>query len=392
MHSEILPHYNDLTEEQRAIALAARDFSYQQVLPLANKLDPSRGLIPQSMIKDLADLGYFGITIPEKFGGLGLGVLEYCIVCEELARSWMSVASLLARGNSLLVGHALSLKQKESMLPAVARGELLCALAMSESDAGSDLAAIACKATKLTNGEWSITGNKYWCTFADGADVIFVVARTQPVDPKRRYLGLSTFMLEKPRGELPKNCKGSAIPKIGYFGWNTFELRFDDARVPASALVGEEGSAFKSIAASLEEARLQTASRSIGLARGGLEDALEYASQRRQFNQPISQFQHIRFKLADMAAKVEANRALTQQTAKLLDSGGSSPMQCSMAKYLAAEMAEEVTSQALQIHGGAGYTTHFAVERYWRDARLTKIFEGSSEIQMRIISDQLLGK
>jgi alkylation response protein AidB-like acyl-CoA dehydrogenase len=238
-----------------------------------------------------------------------------------------------------------------------------------------------------------INGNKYWCTFADGADYIMLVARTaEPPDAKRRHLGLSTFLIEKPRGQLPEGCRGSPIPKIGYFGWKTWELAFDNCRVAAECLVGEEGRAFYTIAQGLEKARAHTAARAIGLARGGLEDAITYAQERVQFGQAIGEFQAIRFKLAQMATEIEAARQLMYHVCDQIDQKKRCDKEASMVKLFASEMAEHVTSEALQIHGGAGYTKLYAVERHWRDARLTKIFEGTSEIQLRIISDHLLGR
>ena len=377
-----------MTNHRDALKQLAQDFAKREVLPIANELDPKKGLIPESLRDQMADLGFFGITIDEKYGGSGLGVYEYCLVSEALSRAWLSVGSLLARGNSLLVGHALSEQQKQALLPEVASGRKLCALAMSEPDVGSDLASISCRADKKTDGSWVITGSKYWCTYADQADFLFVVARTSPPqDANKRYQGLSLFQIEKTRGELPPKTNGSIIPKIGYYGWNTWELHFDGLELPSSALVGIEGKAFTAVASSLEEARLQTAARAVGLAQGATEDAIAYAKERRQFGQAIVDFQNTRFQLAKMQTSVAAARALLYSGAEQLDRGTPAKVEAAMAKYHATEMAETVTSQALQIFGGAGYTTLYPVERYWRDARLTKIFEGSSEIQLKIISD-----
>lgn len=381
-----------MTEERLMIQESARAFAMNEVLPIANKLDPEKGTIPDDLIAQMAELGYFGIVIPEKYGGLGLGAFEYCLVAEELARAWMSVASLIARGNSMIGMEAMSEERRAEMLPKVARGELLGAFAMSEPNAGSDIANISTRAVK-DGADYLITGNKYWCTFADGADYITVIARTgKDEDPKRRHKGLTAFMIEKPRGALPDGVQGSPIPKIGYFGWKTWELSFDRVRVPASKILGKEGEAFYIVAHGLERARAHTAARSIGLARGALEDAIAYAKERQQFGRPIAEFQAIRFKIAQMAAEIEACRQLMYFVCDQIDTGKRCDAEASMVKYLASEMAERVTSEAMQILGGAGYTTHFAVERYWRDARLTKIFEGTSEIQLRIISDQLLGR
>ncbi|MGB7412152.1 MULTISPECIES: acyl-CoA dehydrogenase family protein [Sphingopyxis] len=381
-----------MTEERLMIQESARDFAMNEVLPIANRLDPVQGIIPDDLIRKMGELGYFGIVVPEKYGGLGLGAFEYCLVAEELARAWMSVGSLIARGNSMIGMESMSEEWRADVLPRVARGEYLGAFAMSEPNAGSDVANISTRAVR-DGDDYIITGNKYWCTFADGADFVTVIARTgTDPDPKRRHAGLSAFVLEKPRGELPAGVQGSPIPKIGYFGWKTWELAFDGVRVPASALLGEEGKAFYMIAHGLERARAHTAARSIGLARGALEDALAYAKERQQFGRPIAEFQDIRFKLARMATEIEACRQLMYHVCDQIDTGRRCDAEASMVKYLASEMAERVTSDALQILGGAGYTTHYAVERYWRDARLTKIFEGTSEIQLRIISDHLLGR
>ncbi|MEM5275973.1 acyl-CoA dehydrogenase family protein [Cupriavidus taiwanensis] len=382
-----------LTDERRMIQEAARQFTMERVLPIANKLDPEKGQIPRDLIDEMAELGYFGILIPEEYGGLGLGAYEYCLVAEQLSRGWMSVGSLIARGNGLIGAlKALTPQKKADYLPRMARGELLGAFSLSEPNAGSDVANISCRAVR-DGDDWVITGSKYWCTFADEADFILVICRTDPVvDPKARHKGLSAFMVEKPRGELPAGVKGSIIPKIGYHGWTTWELAFDGCRVPHDKMVGEEGKAFYLATAGLETARAHTAARSIGLAQGSLEDSIQYARDRAQFGNPIASFQAIRFKLADMATQIEAARALLYTVCEKIDEGTRADTEASMVKLFASEMCERVTSEGLQIHGGAGYTTHFAAERYWRDARLTKIFEGTSEIQMRIISDAMLGK
>ncbi len=381
-----------MTEERRLIQDTARDFAMKEVLPVANELDPVQGDIPMELRDKMAELGFFGITIAEEYGGLGLGCFEYCLVTEELARAWMSVASIVARGNGIFGQKAMSEEQRRKWLPRAARGEFLAAASLSEPAAGSDLAAISCRARR-DGDEWVINGAKYWCTFADGADYLLLFARTgESPDAKRRHLGISAFIIEKPRGELPPGCSGNPIPKIGYFGWKTYELAFDDCRIPADCLIGEQGKAFYIMAGGLEVARAHTAARSVGLARAALEDSLVYAQQREQFGQPIGAFQAVRFKLATMATEVEAARQLLYYVCNEIDQGRRCDKEASMVKYFASEMSERATSEGLQIHGGAGYTKLHAVERHWRDARLTKIFEGTSEIQQRIISDNLLGK
>ena len=381
-----------MTEERQMIQQTAREFTLKEVLPVANQLDPVKGMIPMSLREKLAEMGYFGILIEEKFGGLGLGVFEYCLITEELARGWMSVASLIARGNKLFGADHMNEEQQKKYLPRTARGEFLSAAALSEPDTGSDLSSISCRAVRQRN-EWVITGNKYWCTFADQADYLMLFARTSESPERQRpHLGISAFVIEKERGKLPEGCEGAPIPKIGYFGWNTYELAFDGCRIPLEALIGEEGKAFYIMAAGLEAARAHTAARSIGLAQGALEDATAYSKQRHQFNHPIAQFQAIRFKIADMATEIQAARQLLYFVCNEIDHKRPCNKESAMVKLFASEMAERVTSEALQVLGGAGYTTDHAVERYWRDARLTKIFEGTSEIQKRIISDSILGK
>ena len=390
MLSDTLGAY--MTEERRLIQETARQFAMNEVLPIANELDPVQGDIPLELRRRLADMGYFGINIAEEYGGLGLGCFEYCLVTEELSRAWMSVGSIIARGNGFIGSDQLTEAQRRAILPRVAKGELLGAFSLSEPNTGSDLASISCRARR-DGDDWVITGSKYWCTFADGADYVMVMARSVPnVNPRRRHSGISAFMMEKPRGELPKGVSGAPIPKIGYFGWKTWELSFDDCRVPGSALVGQEGKAFYMLAHGLEKARAHTAARSIGLARGALEDAMAYAEQRQQFGRPISDFQAIRFKLATMATEIAAARQLLYYVCHQIDQGKRCDTEASMVKYFASEMSERVTSEGIQILGGAGYTKLHAMERHWRDARLTKIFEGTSEIQQRIISDNLLGR
>jgi len=379
------------TEERIMIRDVAREFTMREVLPVANELDGPDGVIPMDLRQKMADMGYFGITIPEEFGGLGLGIFEYCLISEQLARGWMSVASIVARGQGGWLQKTMTPEMQAEYLPRVVRGEFLNASSLSEPDTGSDLASISCRAVK-DGDDWVLNGNKYWCTFADGADYLTIFARTgPPPSAEKRWQGISCFMIEKERGTLPEGIKGNAIPKIGYFGWSTFELAFDDFRVPGKHLIGEEGMAFKIMAGGLEGARAHTAARSIGLAQGALEDALAYAQERKQFGRSITEFQAIRFKLATMATEIEAARQLLYFVCNEIDQGRRCDKESSMAKYFASEMAERVTSEALQVLGGAGYTKLHAIERYWRDARLTKIFEGTSEIQQRIISDKLLG-
>ncbi|MDD9961124.1 MAG: acyl-CoA dehydrogenase family protein [Gammaproteobacteria bacterium] len=382
-------HY--LTEERRMIQDVAREFTKNEVLPAANALDPVQGEIPMALRDKMGEMGYFGIQMSEEHGGMGLGVFEYCLVAEELARGWMSVASIIARAASLMSVGGWPEDKRRELTAKAAQGKYLAAVSLSEPNVGSDLASVSCRAV-LDGDEWVITGNKYWCTFADGADYIQLLARAEGSDDPA-LKGLKNFIIEKERGSLPEGCSGSPIPKIGYFGWNTFELAFDGCRIPKeNVITGGTGDGFKNTVNWLNVARAHTAARSIGLARGALEDAMDYAQERVQFGVPIADFQETRFKIARMASEVEAARQLMYHVATLMDNGEKADREAAMVKWYASEMAERVTSDALQVLGGAGYTKLHAVERYWRDARLTKIFEGTSEIQLRIISDRLLGR
>lgn len=385
-----------MTPERIMMRDMARKFAQEEVAPIANKLDPEHGDMPRELITRMGELGFLSILIPEEHGGLGLGAFEYCLVAEELSRGWMSVASVLGRANSLYKSVPGTPEERQVKIQAMIRGEYLAAAALSEPQTGSDLSGVATRARR-EGDEWVITGNKYWCTFADGADFIIVLCRID--DPEKgNKAGTVLIPVEKPRGELPNNCTGAPIPKIGYFGWKTWELRFEGTRAPVEQEAGlDEGRGFQSAAKMLHIARAHTAARSIGLAQAALDHAIGYAKERVQFGRPISDFQAIRFKIATMATEIEAARQLLHHCCTQLDSlpaddVTSSALSTSMVKYFAAEMSERVTSEAMQILGGAGYTTLHPVERYWRDARLTKIFEGTSEIQQRIISDILLGK
>ncbi|HZZ89040.1 MAG TPA: acyl-CoA dehydrogenase family protein, partial [Caulobacteraceae bacterium] len=300
-----------LTPERIMMRDVARQFVRDEVLPTANRLDPVKGDMPRELIDKMGELGFFGILIPEEYGGLGLGAFEYCLVAEELARGWMSVASIIARGNSFyrsIPGEGENLRRKIELM---AKGQYLGAAALSEPGTGSDLSGVTCRA-RQEGDEWVITGAKYWCTFADGADFISVLCRIDDgAAPAGRGRTIS-ISVEKPKGELPQNCSGAPIPKIGYFGWKTWELSFDGTRTPirsgAAGTSEQGGSAHRAVAFGLGLARAHTAARSIGLAQGALEDAIAYAKQRVQFGQPISDFQAIRFKIATMATEVEAAR------------------------------------------------------------------------------------
>ncbi len=376
-----------LSERRIELRESARRFAAEEVLPAADRLDPERREIPDELIARLAELGFFGIVIPRELGGMGLGVVDYCLVSEELARAWMSVASVIGYTNgstTLFRGPG-----REGYLRRMAAGDFLTAFALTEPEAGSDAAGITCQARRDGDG-WIVTGRKRWCGYARNADAIVLYARTAPMPESGRHRGISAFLVEKERGAFPAGMSGRPIPKIGYFGITSWELDLDGLRLPVGALLGEEGQAFAVGMEELTIARAQTAARAVGCARGALEDAAAYARARSQFGRPLAEFQAIRFRLADMATRVEAARSLTYTAAEALDAGEPAIAEASMAKLHASETAEWVASEALQILGGNGYTTEHAVERHWRDARLTRIIEGTSEIQRHIIAGRIL--
>ncbi|MHB1924223.1 MAG: acyl-CoA dehydrogenase family protein [Acidimicrobiales bacterium] len=378
------------TGRRAEIQAEARRFAMEEVLPVANELDPRKEEIPRSFLDRIGEQGYFGITIPAEYGGMGLGVFEYCMIAEELARAWMSVASIIARaqGMGTNIGDAAN---RERLLRLSARGQWIGAAALSEPDAGSDLANVSTRAV-VDGDHLVITGRKRWIGNAKAADFIQLLCRLrEPAQGERRSAGLMTVVIEKERDSFPLGLTGRPIDKIGYHGFLTWDLEFDGLRVPAPARLGGGGrSAFAATQAGLNVARVHTAARAVGLARAAVEDCVAYVQERVQFGHPIGDFQAIRFMLATMAARVEQARAFYRQVAHLIDIGQPCEREAAMVKLLATEMAVEVTGEGIQIHGGNGYTTERQVERHWRDARLTTIFEGTSQIQQRIISDRLL--
>jgi alkylation response protein AidB-like acyl-CoA dehydrogenase len=383
------------TPARAALQEQARRFAMDEILPVANELDPQKGEIPQRILERLGGLGYFGVTIPAADGGLGLGVFEYCMVSEELARAWMSVASILARSQGMGTSLADPDRRAE-LLRRSAGGSWIGAVALSEPDAGSDLANVQTRAVR--NGdEWVVTGRKRWCGNAKAADFIQVLVRVADPEPgESRSRGLRNLLLVKERGSFPAGLTGYPIDKVGYHGFLTWDLTFDGVRIPAADLIvepGEDsgsGAGFREAQTFLNTARVHTAARAVGLARAAVEDSVLYLQEREQFGHPIGDFQALRFALADMAAQVEQARAFYRQVAHLLDEGLPCEREAAMVKLQATEMAVRVTNQAMQLHGGNGYTTERQVERHWRDARLTTIFEGTSEIQKRIISNKML--
>jgi alkylation response protein AidB-like acyl-CoA dehydrogenase len=376
-----------LTDAQVELRRAAARFARERVLPVANRLDPERAEIPDELLAALAAEGWFGIMISAEHGGLGLGVLEYSLVSEALAEAWLSVASVIGYTNGSTA--VIDPPSHRDLVRRMAGGEFIPAFSLTEPDAGSDAAGITCRADRVEDG-WRISGRKRWCGFARSADAIILYARTDPPSADSRSAGISAFLVPKERNSFPPGLTGRAIPKIGYFGITSWELDFDGLMLPAEALLGDEGRAFSVGMRELTTARVQTAARAVGCAQAALDAAVSYAAGRRQFGRTLTEFQAVRFRMAEMATQVAAARSLTHHAAARLDSGETAVAEAAMAKLFASEMAEWVTSEALQIHGGNGYTTEHPVERYWRDARLTRIIEGTSEIQKHIISRQLL--
>ena len=386
------------TDSRIELQMEARVFARDIVLPVADELDPQKGEMPKSLIDQMAAKGWFGITIPAEHGGMGLGVFEYCLVSEELARAWLSVGSILARGQGLGT-QTIDDARRLELLRRSAKGKWIGAIALSEPTAGSDLAAVQTRAIRERD-YWLLSGTKRWVGFALAADFIEVLARTrEPKQDEPRSAGLETFLVVKQPGTFPAGITGHVIDKIGYHGLLTWHLELDGVRVPEgdrlTGLYGDEGAdtdlgGFAAVQRGLNIARVHTAARAVGVARAALEDSWAYLQEREQFGHPIGAFQALRFALADMAAEVGQARAFWQQVAHLLDQGDTAESESAQVKLLATEMAVRVTNQAMQLHGGNGYTTERRIERYWRDARLTTIFEGTSEIQRRIISDRML--
>ena len=393
----LLPPWS--TPARLALQEEAHAFARDVVLPVADALDPVKGEMPRELVEDMAARGWFGLTIPAEHGGKGLGVLEYCLVSEELARGWLSVGSILARAQGLGT-QVRDADRRAELLERSAAGEWIGAIALSEPDAGSDLAGVQTRAVR-DGDHWVLTGHKRWAGNALAADFVEVLARVRDPEPgEPRSAGLEPFLVVKERGTFPDGMTGTTIDKIGYHGFLTWDLVLDGVRVPDSdRLTGlyadagaqaDEGD-FAAVQRSLNIARVHTAARAVGVARGALGDTTAYLLEREQFGRPIADLQALRFAVADMAADVAQARAYWLQVAHLLDEGVPCESEAAMVKLQATEMAVRVTGQAMQLHGGNGYTTERRVERYWRDARLTTIFEGTSEIQRRIVSDRLLG-
>ena len=383
-----------LKEEHLQIRESVREFVEREVVPVADELDNAEKEIPMPVIGKMAELGYFGLIFPAEYGGMGLDSLSMAIVTEELSRGWLSVGSVMTRmiiTGTLIMANGTE-EQKKKFLPKIASGELLTAAAFTEPDVGSDTASMKLRAVK-EGDQYKLYGEKTWCTFANRAHVLTVLARTNP-DVQPPHKGLSLLLVEKQPGDgfHPPELSGGPIPTIGYKGMKSYSLGFDGYACPRENLLGgEEGRGFYQLMATYEYARIQTAARAVGTAQAAYEAALKYAQERVQFGHPIADFQVIRHKLAHAAVEIEAARQLTYYACETKDSGARSDLEAGMAKVFAAEMAERVTSEMMQIFGGYGYSREYPAQRFWRDARVFRIFEGTSEIQYEVIAKRLLG-
>ncbi|HEX9102551.1 MAG TPA: acyl-CoA dehydrogenase family protein [Polyangia bacterium] len=383
-----------LKEEHLAIRESVREFVEREVAPIADELDNAEKEIPMNVIGKMAELGYFGLIFPPEYGGMGLDSLSMAIVTEELSRGWLSVGSVMTRmiiTGTLIMANGTE-AQKKKFLPKIASGEMLTAAAFTEPDVGSDTASMKLRAVK-EGDQYKLYGEKTWCTVANRAHVLTVLARTNP-DVQPPHKGLSLLLVEKQPGDgfHPPELAGGPIPTIGYKGMKSYSLGFDGYACPRENLLGgEEGRGFYQLMATYEYARIQTAARAVGTAQASYEAALKYAQERVQFGHPIADFQVIRHKLAHAAVEIEAARQLTYYACEKKDSGARSDLEAGMAKVFAAEMAERVTSEMMQIFGGYGYSREYPAQRFWRDARVFRIFEGTSEIQYEVIAKRLLG-
>ena len=379
-----------LTEDQRAIQTVAREFAAAEIAPYSAQWDRDAFFEP-SLVKKLGDLGFLGMLIPEEYGGLGLDTLTYTVALEEIATVDASVAVLISVHNSLPTQMILrwgTTDQKERFLKPMARGDLLGAFALSEPEAGSDAASLSTQAVRDGN-DWILNGTKAWVSSGTKGDVIIVMARTDTPDDRKGARGISAFIITP---DLPGFSVGKKEDKMGLRASPTVQLHFSDMRVPADRLLGKLGSGFIYAMQSLDNGRLGIAAQSIGIAEAALRHSVAYAAERKQFGHPIKEFQAIQFKLADMATKVSASRALLHMSATAKDRGEHMTQFSAMAKLLASETAMWVTTQAIQIFGGYGYVTDYPVERLFRDAKVTEIYEGTSEIQRIVIARELYSK
>jgi alkylation response protein AidB-like acyl-CoA dehydrogenase len=384
MFDELLP----LTETQREIQRLARDFAREHVAPFAAEWDRKQYFEP-ALVGQMGELGFLGMLLPEEYDGLGLDASSYLLALEEIAAADASAAVMMSVHNSLPTQMLLcwgSDALKERYLKPMARGELLGAFALSEPDSGSDAASLRCQAV-LDGDHWVLNGTKSWVTSGSHDKLaVLVMARTDTPEARRGSKGISAFVVTP---DMPGFKVGKKENKMGLRASPTVQLVFEDLRVPAGNLLGQEGQGFAYAMQSLDHGRLGIAAQSIGIATAALSAARDYADQRKQFGQPIRQFQAIQFKLADMATRIATARSMLHATAAAKERGERVTQFSSMSKLFASETAMYVTDEAVQIFGGYGYVTDYPVEKYLRDAKVTEIYEGTSEIQRVVIAREL---
>jgi acyl-CoA dehydrogenase len=379
----------ELTEEQQAIREEVRRFAENEIAPVATEYDEAE-TYPFEVVEKAAEMGLTGPTIPVEYGGAGYGPLEAAIIIEELFAEdpgiGLSVSSA-SFGADAIMGYGTD-EQKETYLPPIAKGESVMGAAISEPQAGSDVTSITTTAEK-DGDEWVINGNKMWITNGSVGDFFVVMCETDP-EVEDRYTGFSQIIIESDRDGFEAD---KITGKLGIRGSDTAELIFDDVRVPEENLVGTRGMGFLQLMQFFDETRTMVAAQGVGIAKGACERALDYAQDREQFGKSISEFQAIQHKLAEMHTKTEAARNLTYKSAWSVENAEDDlTTLASMAKEFASRVATEVADEAVQIHGGAGYVNDFDVERLYRDAKITQIYEGTTEIQKNIIARELLGK
>ncbi|HVC05089.1 MAG TPA: acyl-CoA dehydrogenase family protein [Candidatus Acidoferrales bacterium] len=377
----------DLTTEQREIVGMVRDFVEREIIPVAHDLEHD-DTYPERIVAQMKQLGFFGFAVPEAYGGAGLDYATYAMVCEEIARGWMSITGIINTHFivSFLIEKFGTDEQRQRFLPRMATGEFHGGFSMSEPNCGSDVQAIQTRAV-LDGGEYVINGTKMWATNGAHSTVVATLVKTDP-DAIPPHRGMSCILAEK---QYPGFTASRHIEKLGYRGVETTELVFDNNRQPLSNLLGGvEGQGFKQMMAAIELGRVNVAARGVGVAQRAFELAIRYAQQRHAFGVPIADHQAIQFKLADMATKIQAARLLTNFAARKKDAGERADIECGMAKLFATETCFEVVSEAMRVHGGYGFSKEYEVERLYRDAPLLIIGEGTNEIQRVIIAKGLL--
>ncbi|MEO1483679.1 MAG: acyl-CoA dehydrogenase family protein [Myxococcota bacterium] len=373
------------SEDQQILRETVRRFVQERVVPNAREWDRTH-TFPREVVGELAEMGLMGISVPEQYGGAGMGSVETAIVVEEVARGDGSLALTVASHNGLCTGHIAmhaSEAQKDKFLGALATGKKLGAWGLSEPGSGSD--AVAMNTTAVRDGDhWIINGSKIFITQGTVGDIFVVMART---DKSAGAKGVTAFILEKGMAGFSQNA---IEEKLGMRSSDTAELHFENVRVPDANRIGDEGQGFIQTLKILDKGRITIGALALGLARGAFENARKYAVDRKQFGKPLSEFQATQFKLADMATEIDAADLLVRRAAHLCDAGKPFSREASMCKLFASEVAMRATDQAIQIHGGYGYTSEFPVERAYRDAKLTTIGEGTSEVQRIIIARHVL--